>query len=361
MTKATRIRFVAAAALLLVMVACVALFAACGPALFPGYRWASRTLMGALAILTGWVPFSLCDFLLVALVLAAAAGLVVALVRGRSLLAWLSHVMVTAAALATLVVCGWALNHYAPPLSEEMGLELEEYSAQQLYDATEYYWQRAADAALQVERNPEDMTLVRQPFQQQAEKAGAAYAPLASRYDVFAGGCTVRVKELSLLGDALLHIGSDGIFVPLTGEANVPANCAVATQEFNMCHEAAHRLGLAAEEEANFAAFVACTASDDPNFQYSGYYRAFIACYSALVANYPEAVNTLFASENATQGKVLVVCDMLDMDAHYAAYEGSANDAGQAVNDAYLKAFGENAGVQSYGLWVDYLIAWHVS
>ena len=185
----------------------------------------------------------------------------------------------------------------APPLADDLGLEVGEYSAEELYEATEYYWELAAQAAERVERDPQTYALVRQPFERQAQVAGASYEPLARDYAVFAGGSAARVKELWLLGDALLYVGSDGIFIPVTGEANVPANCAVATQEFNMCHEAAHRLGIAAEEEANFAAFLACTA----------------------------------------------------------------NDAGQAVNDAYLKVFGEEAGVRSYGLWVDYLIAWRVS
>jgi len=31
---------------------------------------------------------------------------------------------------------------------------------------------------------------------------------------------------------------------------------------------------------------------------------------------------------------------------------------GRAVNDTYLRGYGEQAGVRSYGLVVDYLIAW---
>ena len=41
---------------------------------------------------------------------------------------------------------------------------------------------------------------------------------------------------------------------------------------------------------------------------------------------------------------------------HNQQYEGKVQDAAQAVNNAYLKTFDE-AGVKSYGLVVDYLIA----
>ena len=35
-------------------------------------------------------------------------------------------------------------------------------------------------------------------------------------------------------------------------------------------------------------------------------------------------------------------------------------DAAQKVNDAYLKAFDEESGVQSYGEVADLLIAWYL-
>ena len=41
---------------------------------------------------------------------------------------------------------------------------------------------------------------------------------------------------------------------------------------------------------------------------------------------------------------------------HNKQYEGKVQEAAQAVNNAYLKTFDE-AGVKSYGLVVDYLIA----
>lgn len=44
-----------------------------------------------------------------------------------------------------------------------------------------------------------------------------------------------------------------------------------ATIPFNMCHEVAHLLAIAVENEANFAGYLACEYSGDPVFQYSGY------------------------------------------------------------------------------------------
>ena len=38
-----------------------------------------------------------------------------------------------------------------------------------------------------------------------------------------------------------------------------------------MCHELSHLKGFIYEDEANFIGYIACTDSDDPLFQYSGY------------------------------------------------------------------------------------------
>ena len=50
--------------------------------------------------------------------------------------------------------------------------------------------------------------------------------------------------------------------------------------------------------------------------------------------------------------------DLVATGRHYDAYEGWFGRVGSAVNDGYLRSFGEREGVRSYGLVVDYLIAW---
>ena len=54
------------------------------------------------------------------------------------------------------------------------------------------------------------------------------------------------------------------------------------------------------------------------------------------------------------------VTDAQAANEHYVQYEGKVQDAAQKVNDAYLKAFSEESGVQSYGEVADLLIAWYL-
>ena len=45
----------------------------------------------------------------------------------------------------------------------------------------------------------------------------------------------------------------------------------------------------------------------------------------------------------------LVISDMRRANEHYRQYEGKVQEAATKVNDTYLKAFGQEEGVQSYG------------
>ena len=361
-------RFGIAAALLLLSGALMVLFDHANGAFFPGYRAFSKAVIGALAAITGIFPFSIWDFLTVGLILAAIVTCIFCLVKKRSFGKWLATVCIVLSALVLFMVGSWGLNHYAPPLSTDLGLDVREYSADELEDATSYYLQQAAARAQSVPRG-QDMSLERQDFYELAGIAGSSYATLAQQYPVFEGS-TAPVKALLLAGEPLLYSGHTGIFWPFTGEANVPLNCAVAEAPFTMAHEAAHRLGIASEQEANFCAFLACTENDDDCFAYSGYYEAFCYCVNALAANYPERANALLTeaigetadpSNAQTYGARLVLFDRYNTSDFYSTYEGPASDVGTAVNDTYLKSFSEESGVKSYGEVADYLIAWHLA
>lgn len=357
--RGTKARLAAAAVLVGLTLASMAAFACWGGAFFPTYRDASRTVLSALALLTSAAPFSLWPVVLAAIVAAILAQLVLCFLRRLSLLRCLSNALLVAAVLAALFVGVWGLNHYAPPLTEDLDLDVGEYSRQELLDATRWYLDEAALRAGDVPRTSQG-SLERQDFRQLAVIAGSSYEPLAAERSVF-DGSTVPVKRL-LFGDLLLMSGHNGIFVAVTGESCVPENAAVADVPFTMCHEVAHRFGIASEREANFCAILVCTASDDARFAYSGYFKAFCYCYSALASNYPDAIGEVLGRDRlpaSMEAYRLVVNDAVETSEHYRQYEGALEEVGTAANDLYLKSFSQEDGVKSYGQVVDYLIAWH--
>ena len=121
------------------------------------------------------------------------------------------------------------------------------------------------------------------------------------------------------------------------------------------CHELAHRQAVTAEDDANFCAYLACMASEDDDFRYSGAFGAYIYCHTARAKIDKTAAGQIWST--LSEG---VLADIRAANAHYEQYEGKVQDAAQKVNDTYLKAFSEESGVQSYGEAADLLIAWYL-
>ena len=357
--KATRARFVAAGVLVASCPVLMWAFGRFGQQLFPAYRLCSKAIMGTLATVMSFAPCAVWDIGIVVLAVVTVVTLVRCIKKKQSLLPLLSTVCLAVACNLFLFVDCWALNHYAPPLVNDLGLKVSQYTTDELVDATAFYLRKAARLAPRVPRNHDD-SLAKQDFYELASIAGASYEDLANTYPVFYGS-TLPVKALLVWGEPLLYTGHTGMFWAPTGESGVPLNSAVADLPYIMCHEAAHRLGLASEQEANFAAFLACEASGDVRFAYSGYYNAFCYCLNALARTDPDRIQALLqevVDEDLYREVILVLDDRTTTREHYQTYEGPVEDVGTAVNNTYLKSFGEDEGVRSYGFVVDYLIAW---
>ncbi|MBR6376519.1 MAG: DUF3810 domain-containing protein [Oscillospiraceae bacterium] len=342
------IRHLIGAAVLAVLTAAAVGLARFAPEFwFSFYTDFSRRAMGWLGVAFGWVPFPIWEPLLALLVLGLVAGLIYA-IRKLRVLGYLTAVLELAVLLAALFVGLWGLNHFAPTIGEQTGLEVREYTTDELKAAAAWYADRASEWSVRVDRDGEGSVALPE-FEQMSDQAVAAYQTLAAGNERFAGAAP-RVKPL-LLPEAFAYTGTTGIFVCLTGEAGVSTETYVLSQPFTLCHELGHSLAVARENEANYLGFLACRASESPLFRYSGYYNAFIYCYNALYAESPASARALWdrCSEELIHDSDVHV-------EHNRQYEGKIQEAAQAVNDAYLRSFDE-PGVKSYGLVVDYLIA----
>jgi hypothetical protein len=311
------------------------------------------------ASLSSFLKVAVWDIGAVVLAITAITTLLYTLVKKKSFLNWFSNAILIVSILVFVTVCGWMLNHYAPELSQELDLEVGEYSFDQLYESCEYYMVKAGEYAPQIDRDREGHA-IKSDFYEMAEIAGSSYRKLSETYPVFAGSDR-RVKKLSVVGEYLMYNGIVGIFMPITGEAGVPASVPAVPLPFTMAHEAGHRLGLAGEEEANFAAFLACIYNEDIRFIYSGYYNAFSYCFSSLYKVDQEKALELYHQYDGDQGIDLLKLDRQDTAAVYHRYDSPLQEVSDQINDTYLKTFNEEHGIMSYGMVTDYLIAWHLA
>ena len=320
--------------------------------IFAFYPSLAAQVLGAISSVTSQLPFALWEVLVLLAVLWMIYSLVRAFSKGRGFFYWIAGVVLFASVLAFAFTAMWGLYHFDRDVSEKLALDVREYSVQELREATEYYAEQVNSLSQSVSR-PDGGVADFSEFEALAKKTGEGFAILAQKYPMFAN-TDGTVKKLAAW-PVYSYFGTTGIFAPFTAEASVNPDTYEVWLPFTMCHEIAHRQGVAAEDGANFCAYLACMANTDAEYRYSGAFAAFTYCSNALTR-----VDAAAAAQIWQSVDMGVYADAMAANEHYAQYEGKVQDTVQKVNDAYLKFFDEEAGVQSYGEVADLLIAWYL-
>ena len=323
------------------------------------YPYVIRTVQGFLAEWSGAVDFLLWQVLAVFLVVVLLAALVICIALKKNPVTWAGWVLAVVSFVYLLHTLLFGLSYHAGNLSDDIRLEVAQYTLEELAEATEYYRDQANILAKWVPRDDQG-NVDFSDFDALAEAAGEGFETLTYNYSypIFAGS-TLPVKKLGW-ADMYTSMGITGVTMGITGEAAVNPQIPDVALPFTMCHEMSHRMCIATERDANFAGFLAAMANDSVEFQYSAYFMAYRYCYSAL-----NSVGSTDASAAAARVKN-GVGDLLYRDMnHYNDFfndhrSDTATKVANVANDAYLKTSGDEAGVASYGEVCDLLVAWHI-
>ena len=323
------------------------------------YPYVIRTLQDILAQWSSSVDFLLWQLLAVALAVVILASLVAVVASKKSLIGWGGWVLSALSLVYLLHTMFWGLNYYAGPLSDDIRMDVTQYTIEELADATKYYRDQANTLSQKVKRDGSG-NLVYPDFDQLAQRAGMGFQRLVydSSYPIFAGS-TQPVKKLGW-ADMYTSMGITGVTFGLTGEAAVNPQIPQVLLPFTMCHEMSHRMCIASERDANFAAFLACSAHPDNEFEYSGYFMAFRYCYNSLAS-----VRTTAAAQYTADLRNGISSQLQkDLDAYNAFFRAkqdqTATRIADTANDTYLRASGEASGIASYSQVCDLLVSWHI-
>lgn len=322
------------------------------------YPYITRTALGYLAQWSSAVSFCLWQVAAMVLGILVITGIVLVIVMKWNPVRWLGWALTVAAVIYLLNTLVFGLNYYAGPLADDIRLEVRRYTVEELADAAVYYRDKANFLASQVKRdNTGEVEFG--TFETMANQAENGFDTLVYKYSypVFAG-YTGPVKELGW-ANMYTSMGITGVTMGITGEAAVNPQIPTVSIPFTMCHEMAHRMSIATERDANFAGFLACTANENINFQYSGYFMAYRYCYNALVS-----ANTMESAAAAARVASEVNGDLqADMESYDRLFSSRRSEAATKVattaNDTYLRTSGDSSGVRSYGEVVDLLVSWH--
>ncbi len=342
---------------------------ACIPRLLSDHRdWVetfySNTLYppikDALSSVTALVPFSVAEWVLYALILLVVVTVLGGLVRwltgrcsGRRYLSKLLSLCVAAGLIWNLFYLTWGFNYFRKPLSERMELSVETYSVEQLEQITASLAVQANQLRENVKEDGAGVFTLGGQLPVILTELPKAYQRLSLSEPAFQGK-TTRAKTV-LYSEGLSWLGIRGIYVGLTAESNINIGQPDLLLPQSAAHEMAHQLGIASENEAEFAAHLACMASDDPRVQYSGVVSALITCGNALYSADPGRYVAL--KETYCPG---LNRDLAAHNAYWDQYQGPIEEAASQANDNYLKHNAQNSGVKSYGEAVDLLLAYYI-
>jgi len=317
----------------------------------------SDPLVSLLRRMTAPAPFSVAELLCVLGVLAAVYFLarsvyriVTAEEKRAALYRLFLGVLCAGLTLYTAFCLLWGVYYYTDRFYEKSGLSAEKISVNELYAVTELFAEklRAADAAVprdadgRVDASREDIL----------DAANGVYASLYGEFPFLAQG-DEPIKPV-FFSRLMSYLGVTGFYCPFTGESNVNMDSPVAAFPTSCVHELSHRRGVATEQECNFLAILAAAESDDAVFRYSGCLTGYIHLSNALYGVDRERWQALYSSLPDT-----VTADFRFSNNYWAQFEGPVRETSDAVYDGFLKSYGNELGIRSYGACVDLLVAYY--
>ena len=315
------------------------------------YPYVTRSVQSILCNWTGTIDILLWQVVVVTFVVVALAALVLLLIFKGNIIRYIGWILAVVSIVFFLHTGVYGLNYYAGPIADDIRMPVDAYTQSELELATEFYRDKAGELADQLSRES-DGSLSQPDFEELAQLSGNGFEHLVKNrsFSVFAGDLS-PVKKLGW-SDMYTSMGITGFTCFLTGEAAVNPQIPIQVMPFTMCHEMAHRMSIAKEDDANFAGFLACEANEDVRFRYSGYFMAFRYCFNALYAVDAEAATEIKAECSDT-----LLADLEDYNEFFRKKrDEKASKVADTVNDSYLKVSGDADGIRSSGAVCDQLV-----
>ena len=319
---------------------------------------AVRRFLGGICYL---VPFSVMEALCVALVVFVAAYLawsIAAVVRRKSASDRLhrAYSALVGAVCVGLTIyvgfCGlWGVHYYTPSFQDLSGIYAQPVAEEDLLAVTRYFADRLMETADGVERDEQGRFAV--PREEILAQSVHAYDAVEEQFPFLEfEDPGVKAVRFSRVMSAL---DFTGIYCPFTGESNVNVDSPACLLPSTAAHELAHQRSIASEQECNFLAILACTTCGDDAYAYSGWLLGYIHLGNALYRVDPEAYQTIRDSLPPE-----VRADLTDNNAYWAQFQDTAvQKVSNEVYDRFLKGYGEEQGLQSYGTVVDLLVVYY--
>lgn len=258
--------------------------------------------------------------------------------------------------IIAVLIIGFSLNlfigstYYGESFQDKSGVYAKPSSLEELYLTTKYFASQLSETSRSVRRDENGL------FDESIDEIFALSEHVyKNSYDEFPflKHSYNRPKKM-LLSKLMSYMSYTGFYFPFTGEANINIDSPASFIPATVAHEMAHQRGIAYEHEANFVAVYTSINSGIPIYEYSGYLLAYVHLNNALY-KYDRAkcyeILSLLSDE--------AIADLGYNNEYWEDFEGPVSEATDAVYDTFLKSYGQDLGIQSYGAVVDLLISYY--
>ncbi len=239
------------------------------------------------------------------------------------------------------------------PLEDKLGLEAKDVIYSELEHTADCLVDEINEVIDEVEYIYDGSSTMPYSFKELNVKLNDAYDSFSRKHS-FVPKLRSNVKILAV-SPIMTYTHISGIFTYYTGEANLNINYPDYSMPYTMAHEMAHQRGVAPENEANFVAFLVCLESEDDYIRYSAAMSMLEYVLSAMHKASADEYNSYISDMDLRiRGELVAFSTFFDR------YRDSvASNVTDTINDTYLKASGDNAGSQSYGMVVDLACAYY--
>ena len=323
-------------------------------------KWYSNGLYPQISrlqrVLFGWIPFSVGDLLYLGAGIWMLYGLIVLirmLIRRQAdkdwLLSCLRRIVFVCLLVYVLFNGLWGLNYNRLDIANQLQLDVRPYTTEELSKLL-----RGVSDRLHV---LDSIRLVdRDRFRHHSalfEKAIDDYRRRGEGNPLFSYHYpSIKPSIFSYLGD---YLGFLGYYNPFTGEAQVNTTVPVFTQPFTACHEIAHQLGYAKENEANLMGYLTIRGwgTNSPAFEYSADFEIYMYAARELYLR----DSTLYKPFKAEQGPGLRQ-DIRTLREFDRRYKNPLEPLIWKAYGHYLQANRQPQGIKTYSEVLAWLIAY---
>lgn len=242
----------------------------------------------------------------------------------------------------------WGLNYSRPRINETLNISNQPYQKEQLIALHDFVLAKIKAT------NYNALSATNQNFNISSltKIAAQSLAQLSKKNKLFS--YKFESVKPTFSGWLTSKMGVEGYYNPLSGEANVNMLMPNHVLPYVVCHEIAHQLGVAKEDEANLVGYLTSLNSDNVQFKYAAYYNMLKYVLFEIRINYPDDYE-----KELQKVPVTVRMHFNDEQIFWSKYNGAMSAYMSTAFDQLLKLNRQEQGIKSYKEIVLWLVNYH--